>query len=79
MSMWCLSGRTFVSLCRCATGVDCVHSVAMRSALFCVICSFLMCVSAVSADQSVCAYVRMGRMNCLYSIMLCSLECPKVV
>ena len=35
-----------------------------------------MCVVAVSGDQAVWAYVRMGLMNCLYSVVMSSLECP---
>lgn len=60
-------------------GVVFVQPVAMRSAVFCVICSFLMCVVAVSGCQAVWAYVRIGRMYCLYVVEMSSLECPYVV
>ena len=53
-----------------------VLPVAIRSAAFCVRWSFSMCVVAVSGDQAVWAYVSMGLMNCLYSVVMSSLECP---
>ena len=41
--------------------------------------SCLMCVVAVSGCQAVWAYVRIGRMYCLYVVEMSSLECPYVV
>ena len=55
-------------------GVDFVQPVAMRSAVFCVICNFSMCVSAVSGCQAMCAYESMGLMYCLYICVMFSLE-----
>ena len=55
-------------------GVDFVQPVAMRSAVFCVVCNFSMCVSAVSGCQAVCAYESMGLMYCLYICVMSSLE-----
>ena len=70
------SGRTRVSSCRCVIGVVRVHPVAIRSAVFCVRWRVSRCVLAMSGDQAVWAYVRMGLMNCLYSVVVSSLECP---
>ena len=72
--MCCLSGRTSVSRCKCGIGVVFVQPVAIRSAVFCVVWSFWMCVSAVSGCQAVCAYERMGLMYCLYICVMSSLE-----
>ena len=51
-----------------------MQPVAILSAVFCVTWSFCVCVSAVSGCQAVCAYVKMGLMNCLYTVVMCSLE-----
>ena len=48
ISMCCLSGSTFVSWCRWCLGVVLVDPVAILSAVFCVVCSFCICVFAVS-------------------------------
>ena len=53
MSMWDLRGRTSVSSCRCCMGVVLVQPVAMRRAVFCVVCNRLMWVFAVSGCQAV--------------------------
>jgi len=55
-------------------GVDRVQPVAMRSAVFCVICNLSKCVSAVSGCQAMCAYESMGLMYCLYICVMSSLE-----
>ena len=60
-------------------GVVFVQPVAMRSAVFCVVCNFSMCVSAVSGRQAVCAYESMGLMYCLLIFVMSSLEYPKDV
>jgi len=57
--MCCLRGRVSVSPCMCCIVDACVQPVAIRSA---VICSFWMCVSAVSGRQAGCAYEGMGLM-----------------
>ena len=72
--MCCLSGRVSVSLCKCCIGDVWVQPVAIRSAVFCVIRSFWMCVSAVSGCQAGCAYERMGLMYCLYTCVMSTLE-----
>ena len=56
-----------------------MQPVAVRSAAFCVVCSLLRFVSLSSGCQAVCAYVSMGLMYCLYTVVICSLECPYVV
>ena len=56
-----------------------MQPVAMRRAAFCVRCSLCKCVSARLGCQAMCAYVRMGLMYCLYSVVMSSLECPNVV
>ena len=38
-------------MCRCCVFVYVVHPVAILSAVFCVICSLLMCVSDASGDH----------------------------
>ena len=48
-----MRGSTCVSSCRCCIGVVFVQPVAMRSAVFCVICSLSVCVFAVSGCQAV--------------------------
>ena len=60
-------------------GVDLVQPVAMRSVVFCVVCSLSMCVSAVSGCQAMCAYESMGLMFCLYVCLISSLEWLKDV
>ena len=55
-------------------GVVLVQPVAIRSAVFCVVWSLWMCVSAVSGCQAGCAYESMGRMYCLYTRVMSSLE-----
>jgi len=55
-------------------GVVFVQPVAMRSAVFCVVCSFWMCVSAVSGCQAVCAYESMSLLYCLYICVMSSLK-----
>lgn len=57
-------------------GVVFVQPVAMRKAVFCVVCNFCICVLDVSGCHAVCAYVRMGLMYCLYIVVMSSLECP---
>ena len=79
MSIWSLSGRMRVLLCRWEVGVERVQPVAMRSAVFCVVWSFCMCVFARSDCQAGCAYVSTGLMYCLYVVSMSSLECPAVV
>ena len=46
-------GNMCVSSCRCCVLVSVVHSVAILSVVFCVICSFLMIVSDASGDHKV--------------------------
>ena len=60
--------------CRWSIGVDLVQPVAILSAIFCVICRVLLCVCARSVCQAGCAYVKIGLMNCLYSVVIDSLE-----
>ena len=55
-------------------GVVFVQSVVMRSAVFCVVCNFWMCVSAVSGYQALSAYESIGLIYCLYICLMCSLE-----
>ena len=49
-----------VSSCRCCVFVSVVHPVAILSAVFCVICSLLMCVSDASVDHMVETYSSMA-------------------
>ena len=45
--------------------VSVVHPVAIRSALFCIVCSFSMFVGEIVGDHIVDAYSRMGRVIAL--------------
>ena len=60
-------------------GVGYVQLVTIRSAIFCVICSFFLCVVFVSGCYVWCAYVSMGLMDCLYTIVMSFLDWPNVV
>ena len=67
-------GSMLVSSCRCCMGVSCVHPVAIRKALFYMVCSFSVFVGEIVGDQIVEAYSRMGRVIALYvcrSVSLC--------
>ena len=74
--MCCLRGRTSVSLWMWGIGVVCEQPVAIRSAIFCVMCSLFMCVVAVSVCHAGLAYVSMGLMYCLYTRVMSSLDWP---
>ena len=43
-------------MCFWCMGVDRVHPVAILSAVFCVVCSFCMCVCAMSGTHALCEY-----------------------
>ena len=75
----CLRGSMRVSSCRCCVLVSCVFPVAMRSAVFCVICSLLMSVFEMMGDHMVDAYSMMLRVYALYVCISVSLCCPHVV
>ena len=72
-------GRVCVSLCRCFVFVSVVHPVAILNAVFCVICSFLMCVSDASGDHMVETYSSKGLVMALYVAMIISFCFPHVV
>ena len=57
----CGSGSIFVSSCRCCVLVPRVHPVAIRRAMFCVVCSLLMLVSDAIGDHTVDAYSSVGQ------------------
>ena len=59
-----------VSSCICCVLVSVVHSVDILSALFCVICSLLMCVSDASVDHMVETYSSMGLVISLYVVSI---------
>ena len=52
----------------------CVQPVAIRSPLFCVICSFCMCVAAVAGFHAGCTYFSMGLMFWSHTIIMSSLD-----
>jgi len=58
--MCSLSGIKSVSWCECDIGVVFVRPMVIQSAIFCVFCSFWMCLSAVSGCQDGCAYESIG-------------------
>ena len=53
-------------------GVVFVQPVAIRSAVFSVVCSFCIWVSAMSGCQAGCAQVKIGRMNRLHTRVMSS-------
>jgi len=67
-----LSGRISVSPCTCGKDVAC--SLYQFDVRCCVVCSFLIIVSAVVCCQAGCAYERMGLMYHLYTRVISSLE-----
>ena len=76
----CASMRSvFDSWCRCGIGVEEVHPVISRSALFCIVCSVWMWVLAKLQCQAGEAYVRVGRIVCLNSVVRFSFEHPSSV
>ena len=72
-------GRLCVSSCRCSVFVSVVHPVAILSAVFCVICSWLMFVSDASGDHMVEAYSSMGLVMALFVAMIVTSCFPHVV
>ena len=72
-------GSIFVSVCRCAELVSSVQPVIVRSALFCVVCSFVMFVSEAMGDHTVFAYSVIGRVIVLYVVVSVSLALPQCV
>ena len=72
-------GRVCVSSCRCCVFVSVVQPVAILSAVFCVICSWLMFVSDASGDHMVEMYSSMGLVMALYVAMIVSFCFPHVV
>ena len=77
--MCCLHGRTFVSSCKCCMLVSAVLPVAMRSAVFCMVCILFVCLSEMMGPQMEQAYSRMGRVIALYVLMIVSFCFPHVV
>ena len=69
-------GRVCVSSCRCCVFVSGVHTVAILSAVFCVICSLLMFVSDASGDHMIETYTSMGLVRASYVAMICSFCFP---
>ena len=72
-------GSVCVSSCRCCVFVSVVHPVVILSAVFCGICSLLMCVSDASGDHMVETYSSMGLVMALYGAMIVSFCSPHVV
>lgn len=72
-------GRICVSWWRCRWLVSAVQPVAMRSAVFCTVCSLLMDVFEVICDHVVLAYSRMGLVIALYVEAIVSCDLPHCV
>ena len=68
--------RVWVSSCRCCVFVSVVHPVAILSAVICVICSLLMCVSDASGNHMVETFSSIGLVMALYVAMIVSLVSP---
>ena len=72
-------GSVCVSSCRCCVFVSVVHPVANLHAVFCVICSLLMCVSDATGDHIVETFSSMGLVMALYVARIVSFCFPHVV
>ena len=59
--------------------VSAVHPVAMRRALFCMICRLFICVFEAIGDHTVLAYSIFGLVMALYVATMVSLSCPHFV
>lgn len=75
----CFIGRIFVSSCRCWVLVSSVHPVAIRSAVFCIICSLFVLVSDIMGAQIVLAYSSMGLVMAVYVLSIVSFVFPQCV
>ena len=67
------------SVCRCCVLVLVVHPVPILSALVCVICSLLMCVSDASGNHLVETYSSMGLVMALYVASIVSMCFPMLL
>ena len=79
MFRYVLMFNTFVSACRCVTGVDFVQPVMILSALFCFICSFWSCVLQRSRGQTGLASDSTDLMYRLFISVSVYLSLPKCV
>ena len=70
-------GSVCVSSGRYCVFVSVVHPVAILSAVLCVICGLLMCVSDASGDHMVKTYSSMGLVMALYVAMIVSFCFPQ--
>ena len=59
--------------------VSAVHPVAMRRAVFCMVCSLFICVSEIIGDHTVLAYSICGFVMVLYVAKMVSLSFPHFV
>ena len=59
--------------------VSAVHPVAMRRAVFCMVCSLVICVSETIGDHTVLAYSICGLVIALYVATMVSLSFPHFV
>ena len=73
------TGSTLVSSCRCCALVSRVQPVIVLSAVFWIVCSFVVCVCDMMGDQTVLAYSSCGRVRALYVQSSVSLDFPHVV
>lgn len=73
------TGRTFVSSCRCCVFVSLVQPVAMRRAVFCIVCRCLVFVLEMIVLHVVFAYSNMGRVMVLNVEIMSSLCLPHLV
>ena len=71
-------GSVFASWCKCSMSVSRVHPVAIRSAVFCTVCSLRVVVFDVMGLQTVFAYSSIGRVSVLYDVSIVSLSVPHV-
>ena len=72
-------GSVCVSSCGCCVFVYVMHSVAILSAVFCVICNLLMFVSDAIGDHMLDTYSSMGLVMTLYVARIVSFCFPHVV
>ncbi len=72
-------GKTLHSVCMCCKLVSDVCPVAVRSAVFCMICSVFVCLLDIIGDQTVLAYSSIGLVIALYVCIIVSFCFPQFV
>ena len=74
----CLISRMLVFSCRCRVLVPHVHSVVIRSTVFCTDCNFFMFVPDIIFDQILLPYSSVVLVMVVYVLSIVSLDIPSV-